>query len=325
MTPRVFISSTIRDLAHVRHALRDAILELGYQPVMSDYGEVGYLPDFTAADSCFKEAENCDLGILIIAKRYGDNYLNNVSATHGEFRTLHSRKVPIVTLVEKDVLTIKHLLEANRGAAIDCPGMDRPSDTCALVDEIGSSQYNNGIHEFHQLSDARRIVSQQFGHIFGRLLRERYDPLRTDIKDILASIATLRDDLQQQRSDPISNRFLRASRELLEDDCVHYKKLLTQLLQTFDRAVHAILEAEDFDGVISKTGLTVEIVDSTAHIFGDRDVPRQRFAEAWGVHERSGQPFGMGYSVTTTHILLTEPTRDQFRANHLRIRSAAAP
>lgn len=324
MTPRVFVSSTIRDLSHVRHALRDAIIELGYQPVMSDFGEVGYLPDITAADSCFKEAENCDLGILIIAKRYGDNYLNNVSVTHGEFRTLHSRKVPIVTLVEKDVLTYKHLLEANRGTTIDCPGMDRPSDTCGLVDEIGASQYNNGIHEFHQLSDARRIIRQQFGHIFGRLLRERYDPLRTDIKDILASIATLRDDLQQQRSDPSSNRFLRASRELLEDDCVHYKKLLTQLLETFDGAVHAILEAEDFDSLVAKTGLTVEIVDNMRYMFEDRD-ERQRFAEMWGFHDPSVRTSGMGYSVSTKHIRLTEPTREQFRANHLRIRSTIAP
>lgn len=123
MTPRVFVSSTIRDLAHLRHALRDAVVELGYQPVMSDFGEIGYLPEVTAADSCFKEAENCDLGILIVAKRYGDDYLNNVSVTHGEFRTLRGRKVPIVTLVEKDVLTYKALVEANPDSTIACPGM----------------------------------------------------------------------------------------------------------------------------------------------------------------------------------------------------------
>lgn len=322
MTPRVFVSSTVRDLAHVRHALRDTILELGYQPVMSDFGEIGYLPDMTAADSCFKEAENCDLGILIVSKRYGDDYLNNVSVTHGEFRTLHSRKVPIVTLVEKDVLTYKSLLEANTGTSIACPGMDRPEKTCELIEEIGACEYNNGIHEFQQLGDTRRIIRQQFGHIFGRLLRERYDPLRGDIKDILASIATLREEVHTQRSDPNSNRFLRASRELLEDDCVHYKKLLTQLLDGFDVAVHRIIESDDFDTVMTGAGLEIEQIDSASRILDDRSEGQQRFAQIWGLHQATGQPFGMGYSVTTERIFLTPPTLDHFRAIHLRIKAA---
>ncbi len=71
MIPRVFVSSTISDLKHVRDAVRDAITDIGYQPVMSERGEIGYYPDTTAAASCFKDAEQCELGVLIIGKRYG--------------------------------------------------------------------------------------------------------------------------------------------------------------------------------------------------------------------------------------------------------------
>ena len=42
MIPRVFVSSTIKDLQHVRDAIRELIMELGYQPAMSEHGEVGY-------------------------------------------------------------------------------------------------------------------------------------------------------------------------------------------------------------------------------------------------------------------------------------------
>ena len=328
MSPRVFVSSTIKDLIHVRHALRDTVIEIGYQPVMSDFGEVGYMPDTTAADSCFKEAENCDLGILIVAKRYGDDYVDSISVTHGEFRTLHSRKVPIITLVEKDVLTYKNLVEANKGVQIECPGMDRPSKTFAFVEEIGSCEFNNGIHEFHQLADARRIIRQQFAHIFGRLIRERFDPVRGDIKDILASIATLRDELRDPRQDPESNRFLRTSRELLEDDCVHYKKFLTQLLGGLDVAVHRVLETDSFDALVASTGRAIEIDPTAVSFFsgGNNDRVRDlgiRFAEGWGIGEREGQPFGSFYSVSDTHVYVSEMALERLRANHLRIRAAA--
>ena len=38
MLPRVFVSSTIEDLHHLRDAVRDAVAELEYIPVMSEYG-----------------------------------------------------------------------------------------------------------------------------------------------------------------------------------------------------------------------------------------------------------------------------------------------
>lgn len=324
MTPRVFVSSTIRDLAHLRHALRDAVIELGYQPVMSDFGEIGYLPEVTAADSCFKEAENCDLGILIVAKRYGDDYINNVSVTHGEFRTLRGRKVPIVTLVEKDVLTYKALVEANPNATIACPGMDRPKKTFELVDEVGNCAYNNGIHEFQQLGDARRIVRQQFGHIFGNLLRERYDPVRGDIKDILASIAALRDEVRDQKDDPESNRFLRASRELLEDECQHFKKFTSTVYGGFDVAVHKILQHATFDDLVAASGRTIEQEEPTGFMDGQhRDDDTTRFGEAWGGPRREGQPFGMHYMVSDSRVYISEGALEQLRANHLRVRAAA--
>ncbi|MCJ7812359.1 DUF4062 domain-containing protein, partial [bacterium] len=43
MIPNVFISSTIKDLHYLRDAIRDLVKELGYRPIMSEYGDIGYI------------------------------------------------------------------------------------------------------------------------------------------------------------------------------------------------------------------------------------------------------------------------------------------
>lgn len=324
MVPRVFVSSTVRDLAHLRQGLRETVLELGYQPVMSEYGEIGYSPSATAAESCFREAENCDLGILIVAKRYGDDYSNGRSVTHGEFHTLHSRKIPIVTLIERDVMAFKAVVEANSNTKLDFPGMDRPERTFQLVDEVRGCSYNNGVHEFQQLSEAREAVRTQLAHVFGELLRARYDPMRAEIKDVLASIAALRDTIKSKEDDAVSQRFLRASRELLEDDCAHFKKFVSGLLGGFNVAVHSVLKHPTFDALVDAARKTVQI--EAADGFFAR--PRQGdelplFGEAWSGPPRDGQVHQMHYMVYADKICVSEGALELLRACHTQVRAAA--
>ena len=68
MEPNVFISSTIKDLKYLRDTIRKTIKELGYNPIMSDYGEIGYLPSLSAEESCYLAIKDCQLVIVIIGK-----------------------------------------------------------------------------------------------------------------------------------------------------------------------------------------------------------------------------------------------------------------
>lgn len=68
MIPNVFVSSTIADLHHLRDAIRDTLSELAYIPVLSEYGDVGYLPTATAEDSCYIMLEQCQLAVIVIGK-----------------------------------------------------------------------------------------------------------------------------------------------------------------------------------------------------------------------------------------------------------------
>ena len=107
MIPNVFVSSTVRDLHYLREAIRETILELAYNPVMSDFGEVGYLNPVTAAASCYQTVEKCQLFILIIGQRYGSLGDDGVSVTHREFKTAMEHAIPMITFIEPQVLAYK--------------------------------------------------------------------------------------------------------------------------------------------------------------------------------------------------------------------------
>ena len=69
--PRIFVSSTYYDLKHLRSSLEDFIESLGYEPILSEKGDISFTPDTPLDDSCYREARNADIFILIIGGRYG--------------------------------------------------------------------------------------------------------------------------------------------------------------------------------------------------------------------------------------------------------------
>jgi hypothetical protein len=64
MIPNIFISSTIGDLSYLRDSIRDLIFEIGYAPIMSEYGDIGYSPTSSAEDSCYLTMKNCQLAVF---------------------------------------------------------------------------------------------------------------------------------------------------------------------------------------------------------------------------------------------------------------------
>ncbi len=69
--PRVFVSSTCFDLYEVRDSLKAFIQSYGFEPILSERGDVYYNPDLHTHDSCLIEVLNCQLFILIIGGRFG--------------------------------------------------------------------------------------------------------------------------------------------------------------------------------------------------------------------------------------------------------------
>lgn len=74
--PRIFISSTCFDLEEVRVNLRKFIEDFGYEPIMSEFGDIFYEFNNHVQDSCIQAIKNSDIYILIIGDYYGSKYHN---------------------------------------------------------------------------------------------------------------------------------------------------------------------------------------------------------------------------------------------------------
>jgi hypothetical protein len=260
MIPSIFVSSTIRDLQHLRDAIRDVITDLEYVAVMSEYGDIGYLPNLSAPDSCYAAAKDCQLAVLIVGKRYGDPAGGGLSVTHKEFQTIKEAKIPLVTLIEKETWTFKRVYDANTGARTGTfPGMDHPEKTFALIQEIIDSPTNNGILPFEHVSDARTNFKKQLAHIFGNYLRGVTSLVKADVKDILSEIIALRQEMQkgQPRQDDTNLRIIRF---LVEDRAKDYRRILEHMFGSLEVAVGVIGKQSSFLEVLRSAGYTHETV-----------------------------------------------------------------
>lgn len=99
--PRVFVSSTCYDFREVRQTLRDFISGFGYEPVMSEFGDIFYDYNKHVQDGCLSEIEKCNLFILIVGNHYGNFYHTQRkgmtvpdSVTLKEFRKALSVNIP---------------------------------------------------------------------------------------------------------------------------------------------------------------------------------------------------------------------------------------
>jgi hypothetical protein len=333
MVPRIFVSSTIRDLVHVRDAIRELIEELGYQPVMSEYGEIGYLPELSAADACYREVNDCDFGIVILGKRYGDDHRDGVSVTHNEYRTLVSQRIPIITIVEKDVLSYRTVFAANSSTnPVSFPGMDHPVKTFGLLSEISSSPQNNGISEFTHNGDARSYVRKQLAHVFGNLLRNTYEPIKAEVKDVLAEVRSLRNELMKGQQQAEAIRFLRVARALLEDSRRHFREFLERAFGNSDQPVSAILTSDSLDQLLSKEKWAVRVFPTAQELDEECNKPDQkpvlRYFSRWSerlnsTHPAEGPEFGAFAILSAKQAFISESALELFRSQFAHCLAAA--
>lgn len=174
MRPRVFVSSTIDDLRYLRDHIRKAIEDLSYEPVMSEYNDIGYIGAARATDSCYRAVVDCQLYVLIVAKRAGYIESDDMSVTHKEFKTAGVYHVPRITFVEQNVLEFKRIYDANKTSKplTVLPGIDDPVHVFALLDDVMSSDHDNGIVPFSSADELCSKLKQQFALLMWSMLKK---------------------------------------------------------------------------------------------------------------------------------------------------------
>ena len=263
MIPTVFISSTVDDLRHIRDAVRATVEEVGYQPVMSEYGEIGYMGGDAAEDACYRTVPGCQLVVLIIGKRYGSAARNypDKTITELEFEKAQENSSRIITLVDKEVLGFKKVFDANpHEKKVKYPGMNEPRKTFEFISRVSRAATKNAILPYSTASDVRGLLKRQFAILFYDLLESRVSPAIASINDILCEVKTMRQAMTKEAKPDV--KFLAAIRFLLDDENVQFRNIIKDATSGLvETAIPKIEANEDLEGFLRDSRIKYQVMD----------------------------------------------------------------
>src|SRR3989344_5615463 len=235
--PRIFVSSTYYDLKHVRSSLHNFIESLGFEPVLSEKGDIAYSPDMPLAESCYREVESAEIFVLVIGGRYGSEvsdvgkkksrefYDRYESVTKKEFEEAIRRDIPTYVLVEQSVYSEYQTYLRNK---------DSTSVTYAHVDSVNIFKFiehvlslprNNPTQTFEKFSDIERWLREQWAGLFREMLRRMSEQKKIaelahqveGLRDINNTLKTYLESLMQGVSPAESTRVIENERQRLEE------------------------------------------------------------------------------------------------------------
>jgi hypothetical protein len=180
--PRIFISSSYYDLRHIRASLETFIQSLGYEPVLSEKGDIAYAPDRPLDDSCYREAATADMLVLIIGGRYGTEkgesrteaprsfYERYDSITKMEFQNAVANNVPVWILVDSQVYAEYYTFQRNKSSeGITYAHVDSVN-IFHLIEDILSLRVNNPLFAFSRYTEMEDWLREQWAGVFRDLL-----------------------------------------------------------------------------------------------------------------------------------------------------------
>lgn len=276
MIPTVFISSTISDLLDIRFRIRTYIDSIGFHPVMSEHGEVPYLPRYNAKDSCYEAVTRSNMLILLIGRRFGTAEESGKSVVQREHEAAIQASIPVFALVDRDVMTAKTLYEKSDGK--NPPALDGTDDPAALynfINQVTQSNTNNGIIVFDNVEDAIAKLRKQIAGYIGDLISDQTGPISSRLKDIFADIKAIRtkletDETQPDTTDPNSPIPLRILsklyRKLVKERFDNIRNLVASfdLIVTTDPYVH-LIDSESWKDFLANIGVQYEYIDAKSN------------------------------------------------------------
>ena len=211
--PRVFVSSTYYDLKHVRSSLDLFIESLGFEPVLSEKGDIAFTPDSPLDESCYREAANADIFVLIVGGRYGTEVSGSQktpnrsffdryeSITKKEYDSALGRDIPVYVLVESNVYSeYQTYLRNKRNKAVTYAHVDSVN-VFRLIEDILSKPRNNPTHTFERFSEIEVWLREQWAGFFRELLhnqsqQHQLSALGAQVSELRAINETLRKYLE---------------------------------------------------------------------------------------------------------------------------------
>ena len=183
--PRIFVSSTYYDLKYIRSSLENFINSFGYEPILSEKGDIAYLPDAPLDESCYREVRNADVFIIILGGRYGSEKSDGKtklpkgffdkydSITKQEFRSAASQDIPIYILIEKSVYSdYETYLKNKENETINYAHVDS-INIFFLIEEILALPRNNPVLHFDRYEEIEEWLRDQWAGLFRELINQK--------------------------------------------------------------------------------------------------------------------------------------------------------
>lgn len=187
----------------MREQLRNFLIRLGYDPVMSEYSDVLYDPRAHTHSSCIQEIPNSDLLVVIIGRRFGgkvipealsdidlDNLMKSsydvsvlsdpekLSITQLEVLKAVDKGIPVFAFVDSRVMHDHHVYQKNKTISekINFPSLEKPESAKYIFEFINFLSHRNkgnSVVSFSKTEDIEVHLRKQWSSYFQRLLREK--------------------------------------------------------------------------------------------------------------------------------------------------------
>jgi len=198
--PKVFISSTYYDLKHIRSSIEGFIETLGYEVILSEKGGIAYNPDIPLDESCYREAKNSDIFVLIVGGRYGSPiseekgskklfYERYESVTKMEFESALTNDIPLYILIDKSVKAEYETFKNNRDNKDIVYAHVDSVNIFYFIERIINLKKNNPVKEFENHSEIEFWLKLQWAGLFQELIRNRKN--QAEISELSSQVAEL--------------------------------------------------------------------------------------------------------------------------------------
>lgn len=289
-SPRIFISSTCYDLQEIRLQLRLFIENFGYEPVMSEFGDIFYDYAIHVQDACLKEVEKSNIFVLIIGNNYGSAYHKSLgteehsSITHNEFKKALQTKIPkhifINKFVEHDYKNYRKALETKLKETFS-KQKPKPEEIEKLkfetqknfdlnyhfpenqykslfkfIELIYEQKTNNAVFTFDNVEEIKNSLKRQWsGFIFQHLTEYQLHNKKNEEVESLQQISNKLSNLEEIIKELVSGK--KETENSLSIDITNLKATISGI--TFDNArdlldssINHILEEIDYYNEPSK-------------------------------------------------------------------------
>lgn len=201
----VFVSSTCYDLSQVRNDIKQCIVDLGHNPILSELNDFPVNPNINSSENCINAVKNeADILVLIIGDKYGSVLDSGKSITNTEFLTAIEKGIPVYTFTKKEMLSILPIWEKN-------PDMDLSGivDNKKIFEFLSDIRKKRGIWNFgfEKAQDITDILKSQFSILFKESLKTRNSFQSLEENEIFSKVSSKALDLIMKKEPYYEIRF----------------------------------------------------------------------------------------------------------------------